>query len=367
MRKLLTLALGALGLAAGAVQAQTTNPRPYCPAGFADTANTTHYISHVEVINDIVQYGLDNRTGTVPSPGNHYLFWDTLFVPFLTRSVPVTVRIHHDGSPRLHYVAAWFDFNLDGDFDDRFERVLQQVQGQITNPAVASFDITPYAQFGMVRFRAMVVEDSAWFAAHPNDAPSCSDGATMLRAGETEDYQIRFVGGIIPGPTAHFSATPRRATTADTVVLTDQSSRRTTFRTWTVTPAGGAFIDGTDSSSAEARMRFATPGFYNVKLLAGNGDGVDSLQEADYIEVTQAPVAVKEGKDCSTQLFSPNPADGRIYLTPLAQKGKITILNAAGKAVMTVDKPGPVLPIIGLLPGVYTVKAGERVARLVVE
>ena len=66
----------------------------------------------------------------------------------------------------------------------------------------------------------------------------------------------------------------------------------------------------------------------------------------------------------------PNPASGRVYVTGAAAGQTLTLHNALGQVLRQAIATGEAdlaVPLGGLPPGVYVLKAGGQTQRLVVE
>jgi len=90
-------------------------------------------------------------------------------------------------------------------------------------------------------------------------------------------------GGSPTPPVAGFTANSTSILTRDYVVYTDTSTNTPTGWDWT--------FEGGNPSASNAQnptVYYYTPGVFDVSLTASNGDGGDSKEEIDYIDVTKS-------------------------------------------------------------------------------
>ncbi|UKN00146.1 T9SS type A sorting domain-containing protein [Paracrocinitomix mangrovi] len=87
-------------------------------------------------------------------------------------------------------------------------------------------------------------------------------------------------------PVANFVADITTTVEGGSVNFTDLSTNYPTSWAWSVTPATGVtYINGTDASSQDPTIQFATAGTYTVTLTASNIYGSDDEIKTDYITV----------------------------------------------------------------------------------
>lgn len=90
----------------------------------------------------------------------------------------------------------------------------------------------------------------------------------------------------VAAPVADFSADNTTPYTNDTVSFTDLSTNSPTSWDWDFSPSTISYLDGTDSSSQNPKVRFDVEGLYTVSLTASNAGGSDTETKTDYIDVT---------------------------------------------------------------------------------
>lgn len=148
----------------------TTTGIPYCTTGALDA--TTDYIANVQFGNFVD--GINNGSG---SNGGYadFSYLSTKVAPGATLSGYLSASYF---APVFNeYFRVWVDFNIDGDFNDPGERVIDTIANGIGNFAV-SFGIPANAKQGITRMRVAMKTTSA--------PPACGSYA----AGETEDYSL---------------------------------------------------------------------------------------------------------------------------------------------------------------------------------
>lgn len=183
-------------LIAGKAIAQTTNPSPYCAANYDDANGfpVPHYISKV------ILGTLTNNSGTTQAAGGHYIYYNNLTAPAITKGTNYSLSVTHDGGGTIHFVAVYIDLNHDNDFADAGERIIQKTindANAIPNPVTATINIPVNNSYtGTTRMRVVVFEDDeyTWNAANLNATPCTSDATGFLDWGETEDYNITITG-----------------------------------------------------------------------------------------------------------------------------------------------------------------------------
>lgn len=172
----------------------------------------------------------------------------------------------------------------------------------------------------------------------------------------------------IEAPVADFTASEVRTCVGRTVKFTDTSTNKPTGWTWT-------FEGGTPStaSTKTVDVTYASPGVYQVKLVAANYIGSDMKTKPGYITVIA---------DCSTlgsnaaskkekaQLY-PNPTKSILYIKSPETVINIEVYDITGRKVMD-SKPNlkdPQVNFEKLTAGVYMVKTrtalGEEVYKII--
>lgn len=165
--------------------------------------------------------------------------------------------------PADNHVAAWIDYNADGDFTTD-EKIFSQVTG---TTASESFTLAPSA-LNDSTLRMRVVSDF-YLLGEPDP---CAD----IEGGQAEDYSIRITPNVLP-PVAIFSAAPTYSCSG-TIQFTDESENVPTGWLW-------QFGDGNFSTDQNIEHTYTMSGTYTVSLTVQNGFGQDDTVMTDLITV----------------------------------------------------------------------------------
>ncbi len=117
---------------------------------------------------------------------------------------------------------------------------------------------------------------------------------------------------LSPLPRAFFSASSTSPCLNDTIEFTDQSTKDPTSWAWTIIPSTVTFVNGTTPSSQNPQVQFNANDSYQIRLIASNVLGSDTLTKSNYISVVPGSAA-----------FSANP----------------TTLNVGGGTTFNADEP----------------------------
>ena len=101
------------------------------------------------------------------------------------------------------------------------------------------------------------------------------------------DSVIRNVVVVTPqhGPQAGFMVRNQRPAVNEVVTLQDTSTYCADNWEWTITPSTYRFVNGTNANDRFPQVIFADTGYYDVKLVAGNSFGQDSIIRSNYFFV----------------------------------------------------------------------------------
>lgn len=219
------------------------------------------------------------------------------------------------GTPFHHF--AYFGGNADGSATETLEN------------AVCS--ATPYHQF-------------AYFG---GDADGAATETVADKNCDTPYHFYAYFGGIGDGfamgkttdtcpiapPVANFTANKTEICQGQSILFTDASTNKPTGWTWTFD--GGS--PGT-ASTKTVNVTYNTPGVYQVKLVAANYIGNDTVTKMAYI-------TVKSTADCSslgtsdadkmvkTKVY-PNPTKDILYIKSPTEVQSIEIFDVSGRKVM---------------------------------
>jgi PKD repeat protein len=228
----------------------------YCIPSYILGTVEGDFISHV-VLGDI-----DNATGASLSPYyNYYSDLTTDLVTGETYTLSLTVGDYESSNG----IAAWIDFNQNGDFDP-IEKL-----GEATDLAAyttVNFSFIPPAGSvpGTTRLRVRDVYDLVGI-----------DPCLGYEYGETEDYNVNIIAGIPPVALFSFTGDP-------TVTFTDLSTGDPDEWHWD-------FGDGGSASIPDVVHTYETNGVYNACLTVSGILGTDTECHEVTIDTYLAPVA----------------------------------------------------------------------------
>lgn len=238
-------------------------------------------------------WGLLNTAGAVEllsDTAHAMLTWDTL-----TNGDSLVYTYYYDGTTPLEATICWTDpagtpvtasldptnLMLVNDLDLRARNINTGVVSQpyILNPASPSSAATTGDNF---RDNVEKVELATPTAGYYNFVIK-HKGATL-----TNNQQVVSViisGYTIPNatsaPVVDFIASDTGLCVGDTVQFTDLSTNTPNSWSWTITNGTTTYTSSTNNPS----ITFLNPGIYDVKLVATNIVGTDSLVKAGYIQV----------------------------------------------------------------------------------
>lgn len=160
----------------------TTTGTPYCTTGALNA--TDDYIAYVQFGNFVD--GINNSTGS----NNGYADFTYLTTTATQgQSISGYLGASYFAPVFNEFFRVWVDFNIDGDFNDPGERVIDTTANGIGNFAV-SFVIPANAKPGLTRMRVSMKNGSA--------PPVCGS----YTSGETEDYGIIIKAPLLASPIA---------------------------------------------------------------------------------------------------------------------------------------------------------------------
>jgi hypothetical protein len=196
MKKKLLLAFGFLTLISGF--AQTTNPEPYCAAGFK---NVAPFNLPDRLISNVSFGTLANNSGNTRWPGAAYVFYNNLAIPNIVKgnTTPLTVNYNNNAT---HRVLAFIDLNKDNDFNDVGETVMDAIFPFNTGTTV-NVTIPNTVTNGQTRLRVLLYVDDLYTGTNgpngpvtPCTAVTINGTPQVLAVGETEDYTINIVSNL---------------------------------------------------------------------------------------------------------------------------------------------------------------------------
>src|SRR3989339_142201 len=164
------------------------------------TPNYSYGTGSGDYINQVQLGTIDNTTG---APGNFYYdYYSSIAAANIyegaTQSLTVTV-----GTYGGQTVAAWIDYNADGDFSDANEKIGEIVNVAASSAAVINFNVPAGTTGGNKRLRIRAVWSST-------DIDPCNSYGW----GEAEDYKVNVVPCVTPGTPGSLTTSNITATSA---------------------------------------------------------------------------------------------------------------------------------------------------------
>lgn len=196
MKKKLLLAFGFLTSITSF--AQSTNPAPYCAAGFK---NVAPFDLPDRLISNVSFGTLANNSGNTRWPGAAYVFYNNLAIPNIVKgnTTPLTVNYNNNAT---HRVLAFIDLNKDNDFNDVGETVMDAIFPFNTGTTV-NVTIPNTVTNGQTRLRVLLYVDDLYTGTNGPNGPvtpctnvTINGTPEVLAVGETEDYTINIVSNL---------------------------------------------------------------------------------------------------------------------------------------------------------------------------
>jgi len=171
-------------------------------------------------------------------------------------------------------VSVWIDYNHDSVFQSN-EWVQVTTSSIVNSPSSVSILIPGTALIGETKMRIR--------SSYTGNTNGASDACTFLNYGCTEDYTITIATPVPAKPGVNFTSSITSTSMGSTILYNDVTSGVPTSWKWTF--QGG--IPAT-STSKNPSVLYNTPGTYDVKLVARNTFGADSLTKSGYITVVNS-------------------------------------------------------------------------------
>ena len=197
MRKKLLLVFGFFTFFSGFTQ--TTNPAPYCTAGFK---NVPPFDLPDRLISNVSFGTLSNNSGNTRWPGAAYVFYNNLAIPNILKGNSITSLTVNYNNNSPHRVLAFIDLNRDNDFNDVGEKVMDVIFPTNSGTTV-NVNIPSTANNGQTRLRVLLYQDDLYTGTNGPNGPAtpCTNVTIngipeVLAVGETEDYTINIVDNL---------------------------------------------------------------------------------------------------------------------------------------------------------------------------
>jgi PKD repeat protein len=193
------------------------------------------------------------QIGSFSNPSGKSTYTDFMnLTANMNRGQTYNVTITTDSTFWQANVRIWIDYNLDGDFDDANEKVMESYG---TGTVTGSFTVSTGAITGHDVGMRVSMKQASY-----RTACAASDGW-----GEVEDYTALFNGGSNQPPTANFTYTANGLTVNFTDTSTDSDG--------TITAWSWDFGDSGTSTQENPSHTYAADGTYTVTLTVTDNDG----------------------------------------------------------------------------------------------
>ena len=343
MKTKLFLALGTLAITSGFLNAQITNPAPYCQANPANFVNDQILNVSINTLNNL-SGGLFNNS--------RYVYFSNLNTLTLTVNATHTMNVVVSRPDCMKDILATY---IDANGDNQF--TANELVGSVS-PAVlaaapcggnatATFNYSltiPTTKFtGVTRMRVIY---TGYGAPAPCFATPTMPGS-MGTGGEVEDYNVYLsAANPIQAPVANF-ALPATSCINQVINLVDNSSNIPTAWSWTLTGATPSV------SNAQNQLAiYPNPGTYTVSLASTNAGGTSSvLSKTISISACNVGVNELEGSDVKNITVYPNPTSGA-FAFDLKLAGQVAIYNLLGDQIFAKN----------LEPGKHTIDISNQTA-----
>lgn len=326
------------------LNAQITNPAPYCIANFDDMEG----FLVDDAINSVSIGTLTNATNAQYA-APHYIFYNNLAAPSLTKGTSYTLTVKFDVKGGCGY-GVWIDYNQNNTFDAN-EKVAGTTSGNsldiTTNTTITQSVMIPAtATTGNTRMRVRIVEDDTYNMDNNYVIAACnaSTSATdVMDWGETEDYIVNIVGSTTPTPVVNTTAASAVTSTTATLngnVNANNTTCTVSFEYGTTTAYGStkvatpASVSGSTATNISAQVTGLTPNtlyHYRVKVVSGGTNYFGS--DLTFNTLT---TDIDENNDSELIKIFPNPANEVLNIRQFSnEKMTIRIVDIIGQTILT--------------------------------
>ena len=235
--------------------------------------------------------------------------------PGQTYTVSVTAASYYQ-------IGMWIDFNHDSSFQSSEYTQVASYTTSSTTPSEVSFVVPTTAVSGDTKLRIRTLYNSS-------TTMGGTDACSYFNSGCTEDYTITIAAVNNAAPVPAFVASPTNCSIGSQVQFTDLSTNIPTGWKWTFTGGTPA-----TSTSQNPTVVYANPGTYDVKLVARNAYGADSIVKSSYITITNSVMVPTTGSTSVTACGFTLYDNGGASNYANASNGSLTIYpSIAGQSV----------------------------------
>jgi|GEM_PF-6329698 len=215
-------------------------------------------------------------------------------------------------------IGAWFDFNQDKTFQST-EYVAITNSNNSYSPNVIHFTVPSGSPAGTFKMR---IRSS-------NAAINANSACSYYSGGCTEDYTLTLLSQSLIAPVADFSASKTSVNAGEPVTFNDKSINLPTSWKWTFVGATPA-----TSTSENPTVTYSSAGTFQVKLVAKNAYGSDSIVKSNYITVENKVIIPTTGSLTVTSCGTIIQDNGATGMYANSSNGNLIIYpSEAGKMV----------------------------------
>jgi PKD repeat protein len=283
------LTIGALAITGSLLNAQTTNPLPYCTALPGENSLTD------EITNVTLNSLNNNSTGFFT--GSRYVYYNSVTVPTLAINSVVNMSVsvrRHDCMPDI--LGAYIDINGDNTFTGNEYLGFIPPATLVAAPCAGLFPIVTFtfnltipntALPGVTRMRVIYTSGNGGMGmASPCFTTAAGLGFGPDYGGEVEDYNVNLVTGAAATPPVANFTVPLTVCKNQTITLNDNSTNTPTAWSWSLTGASPA-----TSTLQNPAVTYTNAGTYTISLISTNASGASAIVSKTISIINCGPVA----------------------------------------------------------------------------
>lgn len=346
------------------LNAQITNPAPYCNGSFDDMDG----FLVEDAINSVSIGTLTNATNAQYA-APHYVFYNNLTAPTLTKGSSYTLTVKFDVKGGCGY-GVWIDYNQNNTFEAT-EKVAGSTSGNsldiTTNTTITQSVVIPAtATTGNTRMRVRIVEDDTYNMDNNYVIAACNASTSttdVMDWGETEDYIVNIAGGSTTTPVVNTTAASAIGATTATlngsVNANGGSSCAVSFEYGLTTsygltaPASPSTITGSTATAVSASLSGILANMifhYRVKVVSNS-----TTYYGNDMTFTTLSSSIAENENKNLFMVYPNPANSSITVNhQLGENVTVNIVDVLGKIVLSSDQRQ--ISISSISDGIYMIQ-----------
>ena len=150
------------------------------------------------------------------------------------------------------------------------------------------------------------------------------------------------ISSVTAAPVADFMASKTNPVLNEVISLIDLSSNTPTEWRWRISPPNFIWMNGSDSTSKIANVKFTNGNNFTITLVASNAEGSHSKTRIDHIKVNASSVISMQ----HAHVFAtyPNPVNDVLYLNAF-KSGTVQIIDMQGRVLNSLTADSGLLEI----------------------